>query len=78
MLEPEPLYTRHISNFPAWISERNRTHSPFEPGAAAAAGEPETNYRDRPHSFKVMAPARTVGAYARVTEEPAASPALKP
>ena len=38
---------------------------------AAAAGKPETNFRDRPHSFKVMAPARTVVAYARVPEVPA-------
>ena len=33
------------------------------------AGQPETNFNNRPHSFKVMAPSRTCVAYARVPEE---------
>ena len=33
------------------------------------AGQPETNFNNRPHSFKVLAPSRTCVAYARVPEE---------
>ena len=32
------------------------------------AGQPETNFNNRPHSFKVLTPSRTCVAYARVPE----------